>query len=55
MSMACFNGFAESQYTYDLQKDLMPGSLSIGVFAAPFFLDGHPTYDSFSRDDVNGF
>jgi undecaprenyl-diphosphatase len=55
MSMVCFNGFAESLYTCDLQKDLMLGSLSIGVFAASFFINGHPTHDSFSRDDVNGF
>jgi membrane-associated phospholipid phosphatase len=40
--------FAESRYTYDLKKDLVIGSVSLGVFAAPFFIDspaGNNPYD----------
>jgi membrane-associated phospholipid phosphatase len=55
MAAVCFDGFAESAYTYNLQKDLIIGPLSIGVFAAPFFMDNHPTNDSFPRDNINGF
>jgi membrane-associated phospholipid phosphatase len=55
MAALCCNGFAESAYTYSLQKDLIIGPLSIGVFAAPFFMDDHPGNDSFLRDDVNDF
>ncbi|MDR1247934.1 MAG: phosphatase PAP2 family protein [Treponema sp.] len=55
MAAVCFRGFAESAYTYSLRKDLVIGSLSIGVFAAPFFMDSRPRDDSFSRDSVNDF
>jgi membrane-associated phospholipid phosphatase len=55
MAALCFNGFAESAYTYSLRKDLVIGPLAIGVFAAPFFMDAQPRDGSFSRDDVNSF
>jgi undecaprenyl-diphosphatase len=51
----CFDGFAESAYTYNLQKDLIIGPLSISVFMAPFFIDNHPTNDPFPRDNINDF
>jgi membrane-associated phospholipid phosphatase len=55
MLAVCLNSFAESVYTYDLRKDLIIGPLSIGVFAAPFFIDNHQTGGAFSRDSINGF
>jgi membrane-associated phospholipid phosphatase len=51
----CFNCFAESAYIYNLRKDLVIGPLSIGVFAAPFFMGSHPGDDSLSRDSINDF
>jgi membrane-associated phospholipid phosphatase len=55
VTAVCFNGFAESAYTYNLKKDLIIGPLSTGVFTAPFFMDNHPTDNSFSGDNINGF
>jgi membrane-associated phospholipid phosphatase len=55
MAVVCFNGFAESAYTYSLQKDLIIAPLSIGAVAAPFFMDSRPADDVFSRDNINGF
>jgi membrane-associated phospholipid phosphatase len=55
MAAICFDGFAESAYTYNLQKDLIIGSLSISVFTVPFFINNLPDNDSFLRDNINGF
>ncbi|MDR1250994.1 MAG: phosphatase PAP2 family protein [Treponema sp.] len=55
MVAVCFDGFAESAYTYNLQKDLIIGPLSISVFTVPFFINNHPANDFFPRDNINGF
>ncbi|GHT57522.1 hypothetical protein FACS1894109_09890 [Spirochaetia bacterium] len=47
--------FGESRYTFDLKKDLILGSASIGIFAAPFFIDNPAAAGDLRKSDVNGF
>ena len=55
--LVCRSGFAQSNYSYDLKKDLVIGSLSLGVFITPFFFDNKPAAvpTSLHKGDVNGF
>jgi len=50
-------GYTQSVYTYDLKKDIVLGTLSLGVFASPFFVtnttDKIP--DSPDKNDINPF
>jgi membrane-associated phospholipid phosphatase len=53
--LQCAGVCAESRYTYDARKDLITGSLSLGVFTAPFFI-GSPAPDTvFNKSEVNSF
>ena len=49
---------AQSVYTYDVKKDIIIGTLSLGVFLSPFFVDNSPDQPPLSSPDksgVNGF
>lgn len=46
-----YNGvFAESEYTYDITKDIIIGSASAGLAVSPFFI--HRSSNMASRDDI---
>jgi membrane-associated phospholipid phosphatase len=52
-----FNAYSESVFSYDLKKDIVLGTLSLGMFASPFFVNNEPenipmTWD---KNDVNVF
>lgn len=50
-------GFAQSIYTYDLKKDIVIGSLSIGLAASSFFMHNEPDHVPvlLRTNDVNAF
>ncbi|MDR2070908.1 MAG: phosphatase PAP2 family protein [Treponema sp.] len=52
-----FAVFAESAYRYDLVKDSVIGSLSLGIFAGSFVIPNNPPAPgaSLERGTVNGF
>ena len=57
---ASINCFAESAYTFDLKKDLLIGSASLGITAVSLFINRSAGIASgsgipFSRDNVNAF
>lgn len=51
------NGFAQSVYTLDLKKDIITGSLSLGLALSPFFLKNEPDQipSLLGKNDVNVF
>jgi hypothetical protein len=55
--MAVHYGFAQSVYTYDIKKDMLIGSLSIGLALSPFLVNNEPGHIPFSLEtnDVNAF
>jgi membrane-associated phospholipid phosphatase len=42
LALAAAHGAAESVYTYDVRKDLVIGSLSLGLAISPFFVHNKP-------------
>ena len=52
-----FNAYSESVFTYDLKKDIILGTLSLGIFASPFFVNNEPENipTNLGKDDVNIF
>jgi len=50
-------GYTQSVYTYDVKKDIVIGTLSLGMFVTPFFVDNKPDKfpGSFNKNDINGF
>jgi membrane-associated phospholipid phosphatase len=54
---AAYSLYSQSKYTYDLKKDIIIGSLSLGVFVTPFFIENKPSQipDSLNKNDINGF
>ncbi|MDR1105980.1 MAG: phosphatase PAP2 family protein [Treponema sp.] len=53
--LQCAGMYAESRYTYDIKKDLVTGSLSLGIFIAPFFIGGPAPGTVFNKNEVNSF
>ncbi|MHC6203417.1 phosphatase PAP2 family protein [Breznakiellaceae bacterium SP9] len=51
--------FSQSVYTWGLQKDLIIGSVALGLSIAPFFIDfssdDASMHDSFQKENVNAF
>jgi membrane-associated phospholipid phosphatase len=52
-----FNAFSESVFTYDLKKDIVLGTLSLGMFVSPFFVNNEPENipKNWDKNDVNVF
>ena len=52
-----FNVYSESVYTYDLKKDIIIGTLAIGMFVSPFFISNQPANipTGLQKNDVNTF
>jgi undecaprenyl-diphosphatase len=50
-----FSVFAQSKFTYDLQKDSMLGSISLGMAIAPFFVSPDKGDSIFNKDTINAF
>jgi undecaprenyl-diphosphatase len=52
-----FNAYSESVFTYDINKDIYLGTLSLGVFASPFFVNNEPENIpvNLDKNDVNVF
>jgi undecaprenyl-diphosphatase len=52
-----FHGYGQSVYTFDWKKDALIGTLSLGVFASPFFINNEPDQipASWDKNDINGF
>jgi hypothetical protein len=50
-----FNAYPESVFTYDLKKDIVLGTLSLGIFASPFFVNNEPENIpvNWNKNDVN--
>ncbi|MDR2397321.1 MAG: phosphatase PAP2 family protein [Spirochaetaceae bacterium] len=48
-------GHTQSVYTYDLKKDMVLGTVSLGIFISPFFIENVPehTPDSLHKDVIN--
>lgn len=59
MITVTLNCFAESKYTYDLTKDVVIGSVSLGLTASSFFIKTSSNNASkdeiLNKDDVNAF
>jgi undecaprenyl-diphosphatase len=55
--LGVYSLYSQSVFTYDLKKDIIIGSLSLGVFASPFFIENTPSQipDSLNKNDINGF
>jgi len=57
--IVALNCFGESKYTYDLTKDIIIGTVSVGLTASSFFIDNSPSSGSDkitpSKDNVNAF
>jgi len=49
--------YSQSVFTYDLKKDIIIGSLSLGVFFSPFFVENTPSQipNSLNKNDINDF
>ena len=52
-----FYAYSESVFTYDIKKDMVLGTLSLGLFASPFFIDNIPENvpTGLVKQDVNAF
>jgi membrane-associated phospholipid phosphatase len=52
-----FNAYSESVFTYDLKKDIILGTLSLGMFVSPFFVNNEPENipTNLGKDDINAF
>jgi len=52
-----FSLHSQSVFTYDLKKDIVLGTISVGVFAAQFFINNEPDGipANLSKDDINAF
>ena len=52
-----FNAYSESVFTYDLKKDIILGTVSVGMFVSPFFVHNAPQNipANLLKDDVNAF
>jgi len=52
-----FNVYSESVFTYDLKKDIIIGSLSLGMFVSPFFVNNEPENIpiNLGKNDINAF
>jgi membrane-associated phospholipid phosphatase len=52
-----FNAYSESVFSYDLKKDIILGTLSLGMFVSPFFVNNEPESipTNLEKDDVNVF
>jgi membrane-associated phospholipid phosphatase len=37
-------GYSQSVYTYNIRQDIVIGSLSLGIFFSPFFVNNEPAY-----------
>lgn len=50
-------GYTQTVYTCDVKKDIIIGTLSLGVFGSQFFVKNAPDKipDSFDKNDINGF
>jgi undecaprenyl-diphosphatase len=48
-------GYTQSVYTYDLKKDIVIGSLSLGMALSPFFVNNEPDQipTALKKDDIN--
>jgi undecaprenyl-diphosphatase len=42
LTMISFYGYTQSVYTYDVKKDIVIGSLSLGMALSPFFVNNEP-------------
>ncbi|MDR2447662.1 MAG: phosphatase PAP2 family protein [Treponema sp.] len=54
---AVAHGYAESAFTYDMIKDIAIGSVALGVFASPFFVNNEPEQapSALDKTTVNAF
>ena len=52
-----FNAYSESVFTYDLTKDIIIGTISLGMFVSPFFINNEPGSipTGLQRNNVNAF
>jgi undecaprenyl-diphosphatase len=50
-------GYTQSVYTYGLKKDIVLGTLSLGIGLSPYFVNNLPDQipGSLDKDDINGF
>ena len=54
--LVAFNICVESNYSYDLKKDIFLGTLSLGIFIPSFLLPSSSGKDTaFQKDEVNPF
>jgi membrane-associated phospholipid phosphatase len=53
--LALPNMFAQSNYTYDLKKDLVIGSVALGIFVTPFFFNNTSDNAVFNPNAINAF
>jgi len=53
----CPNIKAQSVFTYDWKKEAVIGTVALGVFASPFFIDNPPPQltEALSMNNINGF
>jgi membrane-associated phospholipid phosphatase len=49
--------YTQSVFTYDVKKDIIIGTLALGTFISPFFINNEPEHipKSLNNDDVNAF
>jgi len=54
---ATYSLCSQSVFTYDLKKDIIISSLSLGVFISPFFVENIPSQipNSLNKNDINDF
>jgi membrane-associated phospholipid phosphatase len=57
LCIGAYNLYSQSVFTCDLTKDIIIGSLSLGVFVSPFFVENKPSKipDSLNKNEINNF